>query len=168
MPLQLPALAVLVAGRKTASVGSFDGTFKTAVYGSCSQVHKTIEGEILVQEIISIMEEKRYADKLTEKPSVIRKQVIKEFLDKYGNTPVWNDILENIQEDAVIDRKLTRIREKVWGNLPRNRDDLDIRRVVESMPGSEDLIVMDSNELVEEDDFKEKLRSLEIVPEKNG
>ena len=37
--VQLPALAVLVAARKTASVGSFDGTFKTAVCGSCSQVY---------------------------------------------------------------------------------------------------------------------------------
>ena len=32
--------------------------------------HETVEGEILVQEMISIME-KRYADKLTEKPSVM-------------------------------------------------------------------------------------------------
>ena len=35
---KVPALAVLVVDHKTASVGSFDGTFKTAVYGSCSQV----------------------------------------------------------------------------------------------------------------------------------
>ena len=43
LPVKLPALAVLSAlfcVDKTASVGSFDGTFKTAVYGSCSQVSR--------------------------------------------------------------------------------------------------------------------------------
>ena len=43
LPVKLPALAVLSAlfcVDKTASVGSFDGTFKTAVYGSCSQVYR--------------------------------------------------------------------------------------------------------------------------------
>ena len=47
LPVKLPALAVLSAlfcVDKTASVGSFDGTFKTAVYGSCSKCKAVVLG----------------------------------------------------------------------------------------------------------------------------
>ena len=128
--------------------------------------HPTDEGEIIAQQMILDMEVK-FADKLAEKPSVIRKQVVKEYRDKYGKTPIWDEILESIQDDAVIDRKLTRIREKHWGNLPKNRDDLDIERVVKSLPGGEDIVVMDSNELIKDDGFRKKIEDLNKVAENN-
>ena len=124
--------------------------------------HPTDEGEILVQDMIVEME-KRFSERLSEKPSVIRKQVCLEYRAKYGKTLLWDEILEHIQSDAVIDRKLTRIREKKWGNLPKNRDDLDILRVIDNLDGNDDLVVMDSNALMENDEFRSKIEDLNIV-----
>ena len=78
--------------------------------------------------------EARFANRLNEKPSVVRKEVVKEYMAKYSGFPVWGEILEFLQDDAVLKRKLARIREKKWGNLPKNRDDLDVMRVLESFP----------------------------------
>ena len=124
--------------------------------------HPTDKGEILVQDMIVEME-KRFSERLSEKPSVIRKQVCLEYRAKYGKTLLWDEILEHIQSDAVIDRKLTRIREKKWGNLPKNRDDLDILRVIDNLDGNDDLVVMDSNALMENDEFRSKIEDLNIV-----
>jgi hypothetical protein len=126
--------------------------------------HPTDEGEIVAQEMVLEME-RRFSDRLTEKPSVIRKQVSKEYRVKYGKTLIWDEILEYIQDDSVIDRKLTRIREKKWGNLPKNRDQMDIKRVIDSLHGNDDLVVMDSNVLIDDIDFRKKVEDLNIVAE---
>ena len=126
--------------------------------------HETSEGEILANEMIAEME-KRYLVNLTEKASTIRKKVIAEFMEKYGKDNVWDDLLEHVQEDSVIDRRLNKVREKVWGNLPKGRDDFDILTVLETVPGGKDAVTMDSNVLKNDPKFKEKMKDLNITQE---
>ena len=126
--------------------------------------HETSEGEILANEMIAEME-KRYLVNLTEKASTIRKKVIAEFMEKYGKDNVWDDLLEHVQEDSVIDRRLNKVREKVWGNLPKGRDDFNILTVLETVPGGKDAVIMDSNVLKNDPKFKEKMKDLNITQE---
>ena len=91
--------------------------------------------------------ENNYISNLTEKASVVRKKVTAEYLEKYGGTDIWEEILEHLQDDSVIDRRLNKVREKVWGNLPKGRDDFDILKVLETVQGGKDVVVMDSNDL---------------------
>ena len=93
----------------------------------------------MAQQMILEMENK-YLENLTQKASVIRKEVVAEYMEKYNNTNVWEDILEHMQDDAVIDRRLRKVREKVWGNLPKGRDDFDILKILETIPGGKDTV----------------------------
>ena len=118
----------------------------------------------MVNEMVAEME-KRYMVNLTEKASTIRKKVVAEYMEKYGDTKVWDEILEHLQEDSVLDRRLNKVREKVSGNLPKGRDDFDILKVLETVPGGKETIVMDSNALKHDAKFKEKLNDLNIGEE---
>ena len=108
---------------------------------------------------------KRYMVNLMEKASTIRKKVVAEYMEKYGETSVWDEILEHIQEDAVIDRRLNKVREKVWGNLPKGRDDFDVLKVLGTVPGGKETNAMDYNALKHDAKFKDKLKDLNIDEE---
>ena len=126
-----------------------------------SHNHETSEGEIMAQQMILEMES-RYLENLTQKASVIRKAVVAEYMEKYSNTNLWEDILEHIQEDTVIDRRLRKVREKVWGNLPKGRDDFDILKILETIPGGKDTVTMDSNSLKNNPNYLEKMKEFNI------
>ena len=102
---------------------------------------------------------------LTEKASVVRKKVVAEYLDKYGETNLWEEILEHLQDDTVIDRRLNKVREKVWGNLPKGRDDFYILKVLETVQGGKDVVVMDSNYLRGDPKYKEKMVEIGVGDE---
>ena len=59
--------------------------------------------------------ERRFSERLAQKQIVVRKEVALEFRQMYGQTPLLDEILESIQDDSFPDRKLTRTREKKWG-----------------------------------------------------
>ena len=126
--------------------------------------HETSKGEIMALQMILDMEN-NYISNLTEKASVVRKKVTAEYLEKYGGTDIWEEILEHLQDDSVIDRRLNKVREKVWGNLPKGRDDFDILKVLETVQGGKDVVVMDSNDLRSDPEYREKLEEIGVGDE---
>ena len=67
-----------------------------------------------------------------------------------------------MQDDAVIDRRLRKVREKVWGNLPKGRDDFNILKILETIPGGKDTVTMDSNSLRDDQNYIEKMKEFNV------
>ena len=64
--------------------------------------------------------EKRILQNISSKVSIVRKQVIVEYSEKYKEKPgTWQEVQTLLSEDTSLDHRLYDFRQRAWGNIPR-------------------------------------------------
>ena len=102
---------------------------------------------------------------LTEKPSVVRKRIMKQYRNKSMDDETWKKVMDVLPDENSIDRGIARVREQVWGKLPLNREDLDYKKVLESEECGKLVDVLDSNEMWKEHAFRDQVLQTGLLPE---
>ena len=118
--------------------------------------HVVDKADIIAADMVVEMH-KRFRKELNVKPSVVRKKIFQKYRAIYSIDETWKKIIDVLPENASIDRGIARIREKVWGKMPTNREDLEYKKVLDSVEGGEVVEVLDSNKMWEDKKFREQL-----------
>ena len=64
--------------------------------------------------------EKRILLNVSSKVSIVRKQVIVEYSEKFKEKPgIWQEVQALLSEDTSLDHRLYDFRQRAWGNIPR-------------------------------------------------
>jgi hypothetical protein len=126
--------------------------------------HEVDEADVIIAEIVNEMH-KEFRKNLTLKPSVIRKQIMQKYRGKYSNSDKWIKVIDGLPDNASIDRGIARIREQVWGKMPKNRDDMDYKKVLDTVEGGSVVEVMDSDKMWESKHFRQELVKIGVLKE---
>ena len=124
--------------------------------------HDSNEADVIIAEMLQEMHSK-FRKNLTVKPSVVRKQVMQKYRAKYSGSDNWRKVIDSLPDNPSIDRGIARVREKVWGKMPTNRDDLEYKKVLETVEGGNVVEVMDSDEFWENKEFREELKKVGVL-----
>ena len=123
-----------------------------------SHNHDSLEGPVVAETIQNEMKQEFEKD-FRRNPNDIKKKVMNKFKLKYSGTPssntVWHSICEYLPADSVICKNLRRYRQKCLGNIPRGREALDHKQILEGLvnEGGEKVKTLDSNEMLESNDL---------------
>ena len=101
--------------------------------------------------------EKRILQNVSSKVSIVRKQVIVEYSEKYKEiSGVWQEVQALLVEDTSLDHRLYDFQQRAWGNIPRSRDAIVTERILERLEevGGQNVKVLDSNEMWEDPTFR--------------
>ena len=118
--------------------------------------HSVDVADIIASDMINDMHKEMGKD-LTAKPSVVRKKVMREYRKKVINQETWKKVIDILPDDSSVDRGIARVREKLWGSLPTNRDELDYQKVLNSNESGNLVEVLDSAKLWNEKSFRDHL-----------
>ena len=126
--------------------------------------HDIDESDVIVADMINEMHSK-FRKNLTVKPSIVRKQTMQKFRAKYLDSETWRKVVDALPDNPSIDRGIARIRERVWGQIPKSREDLDYRKVLDTVEGGKVVEVMDSDELWQNKVFRQDLVKAGVLKE---
>ena len=126
--------------------------------------HVIDEADIIALDMITEMH-REFRKDLTEKPSVVRKRIMKQYRNKSMDDETWKKVMDVLPDENSIDRGIARVREQVWGKLPLNREDLDYKKVLESEECGKLVDVLDSNEMWKEHAFRDQVLQAGLLPE---
>ena len=71
---------------------------------------------------------------------------------------LWKETLHFMPTDFAIQKNLYRVKQTVWGNMPKGRDDLDISKLLEGLKeeGGQKIITFDSLDFWEILEFRQR------------
>ena len=71
---------------------------------------------------------------------------------------IWHQIQSLLPSDDSIDRRLRELRNNLIGNVPKTRDSLDIKNLLENLQefGSDNIEVLDSLKMWQDEEFRKK------------
>ena len=105
-----------------------------------------------------------FLEDITVLPSKIRKKIILKYQVKYRTSPdTWQEVIALMPSDDAIDKRLREVRMRNLGKLPRSRDDLNLETLMENLKdwGGENVKVLDSNQMWEDQAFRAVFRDVE-------
>ena len=126
--------------------------------------HVVDESDVIAADMVEEMH-KAFRKDLTVKPSVVRKSIMLKYRAKYSDSETWKKIIDVLPDNASVDRGIARLRERVWGKIPLNRENLDYQKVLDNVEGGKIVEVLDSDKMWENKSFREQLVATRVLGE---
>ena len=98
-------------------------------------------------------------------PSVVVKRVMLKYQTMFRNDPdLWADIQSSLPSDESMSKRVRRVRSQRFGKVPKNREELDLKSLMDRLKaeGGENVVILDSNDMWENEDFKKEFEEDEL------
>ena len=118
--------------------------------------HVVDESLVVKWDIMADMETMMLGD-VSLLPNVVMKRVILKYQQKHrANPDLWMQVQSILPPDESMCKRLRNVRMKSFGRLPQSREELDLKNLLENLKewGGENVVILDSNKMWEEEDFR--------------